>query len=202
MLAVLHAMIVYQALGLFSESTKQTRDGELHQPFLLKVCVSDLLPTYFASATTAFRRLTLNINRQQMVRKVAQKYRKDLVHDPTSPTTPGWRQWSFTETLRRTIFLAHAINVLSARLEKQDPFFYEALDSDLVLDMPLPAPAALWEAATEGHWLSARASVPWTPRTGRMLQGDKTGATEEDDTFTRIIIESLVDDDLPDTRGF
>lgn len=37
MLAVLHAMIVYQTLGLFSESAEQTRDGELHQPFLLKV---------------------------------------------------------------------------------------------------------------------------------------------------------------------
>lgn len=36
---MLHAMIVYQALGLFSESAKQVRDGELHQPFLLKVCV-------------------------------------------------------------------------------------------------------------------------------------------------------------------
>lgn len=140
--------------------------------------------------------------RPQMVRKVAQKYRKDLVHDPTSPAPLGWRQWSFTETLRRTIFLAHAINVLSARLAKQDPFFYEALDGDLVLDMPLPAPAALWDAATEGQWLSVRANLPWIPRTGRMVQGDKVGATEGDDTFTRIVIETLVEDGLPDTRGF
>lgn len=139
-----------------------------------------------------------------MVRKVAQKYRKDLLtHDPTGPAPPGWRQWCFTETLRRTIFLAHAINVLSARLHKQDPFFYEALDGDLVLDMPLPAPAALWEATFEGQWLSVQAGAPWIPRTGRVVLREKTaGVTKDNDIFTRIIVATLDVDKLPDTRGF
>lgn len=137
-----------------------------------------------------------------MARKVAQKYRKDLIHDPTGPAAPGWRQWCFTETLRRTIFLAYAINVLSARLHKQDPFFYEALDGDLVLDMPLPAPAALWEATSEAQWLSVQAGAPWIPRTGRVVLREKTAATKHDDIFTRTIIATLDVDGLPDTRGF
>jgi hypothetical protein len=41
-LAALHAMIVYQVLGFFSDSPEQNRSGELHQPFLLKV--STLFP--------------------------------------------------------------------------------------------------------------------------------------------------------------
>lgn len=92
--------------------------------------------------------------------------------------------------------------MLSARLHKQDPFFYEALDGDLVLDMPLPTPAVLWEATSEAQWLSVQAGAPWIPSTGRVVLRETTGATKDNDIFTKIIIATLDVDGLPDTREF
>ncbi|KAF2124336.1 hypothetical protein P153DRAFT_435105 [Dothidotthia symphoricarpi CBS 119687] len=100
-------------LALFGDSKGQIRSGELHLPYLLK-----------------------------MVRKVAQRYQQDLVNPSADSASYNWKRWIFVETLRRTVFLVHAMNVLSARLKRQNPFFHEALDDDLILDMPLPAPAS------------------------------------------------------------
>lgn len=64
----------------------------------------------------------------------------------------AWQQWYLTETIRRTIFLANAINTLSCRTSKQNPHFYEPLDDMLLTELPLPALDALWKACTALEW--------------------------------------------------
>ncbi len=59
-----------------------------------------------------------------------------------------------TETARRTIFLVHIVNFFCNRhLEsrKQSPY-YEPLDDDLIMNMPLPCSHSLWSARTEDEW--------------------------------------------------
>lgn len=59
------------------------------------------------------------------------------------------------ETSRRTIFLANLVNFLSNRdhkTGKQSPW-YEPLDNELILSMPLPCSHALWNARAGNDWL-------------------------------------------------
>ena len=131
-----------------------------------------------------------------MIRKFAQRHRQDLVDDSANSTPFDWTRWTFVETLRRTIFFVQIINVVSTRLQKQDPFFYEALDDDLILEMPLPAAAPLWEANQEQQWLSVRSKQPRKHLTGRMVRQDCTSIPNDADTFTMMVIGSLALDDL------
>lgn len=75
----------------------------------------------------------------------------------------AWRKWFVVETLRRTIFLVHIINVLSCRTEKQDPYYYEDLDNEFVLSLPVPASDVLWKASTAEEWRIActEGLYPW-----------------------------------------
>lgn len=142
--------------------------------------------------------LAIRVTRHvQMVRVVAQKFRGDLLENPADFVQSGWKHWTFIETLRRTVFLIHVINVTSARLAKQDRFFYEGVDDNLVLDMSLPAASPLWEASGEQEWHSAHGQLPPTAMTGRLLQRDNSGLPEDLDTFTRMIIHTL--DGVPPT---
>jgi hypothetical protein len=65
-----------------------------------------------------------------------------------------FQQWTTTETARRTIFLANIVHFLS----NHDPEtgetspYYEPLDDELILDMPLPCARTLWAARTEQEW--------------------------------------------------
>lgn len=136
-----------------------------------------------------------------MCRKVARKYRRDLVRDAGNTAPSAWRYWCLIETLRRTFFLVHAINVLAMRLRKQDAYFYEPLDDDLVLDMPLPSPAPLWEASLEEEW-RARGSLTWRPTTGRMMQQEHMTLPAGTDAFTRTIVATLFDKGPPETGDF
>ena len=136
-----------------------------------------------------------------MARKVAQLHRKDLINCSADPPS-GWRPWAIIETLRRTLFLVHVINLVSARLQKQNPYFYEALDDDLILDMPLPAPAPLWEATREGQWVFTKTASARAPTTGRMVQTARSGVPEDTDNFTRMIIATLPHAEMSSTPAF
>jgi hypothetical protein len=130
-----------------------------------------------------------------MIRKFAQRHRQDLINDFANPVPTEWTHWSFIETLRRTIFLVQVINVMSTRLQKQDVFFYETLDDDLILDMPLPAAAPLWEASGEQQWLFLRSKQPQKRMTGRMVRQDYTIIPSDADCFTMMVIACLLLDD-------
>lgn len=72
-----------------------------------------------------------------------------------------WEPWALGETIRRTILLVNTINCLSCRVGRQDPYLYEPLDDNLVSNLPLPAPTALWRAKSATEW-----------ETQKLLMGD------------------------------
>ncbi|KAF5713059.1 hypothetical protein FGLOB1_4192 [Fusarium globosum] len=130
MLAVVHAMCIYQILGFFvSVNPEQTRAAESQQMFFLK-----------------------------MTRRLAKQY----LH--TSTVEDGgesnWRKWLMDETIRRTVFLVNAINTLSCRVQKQDPNYFEPLDNDLIHNLTLPAPEAIWKASSAEEWSLAKSQLP------------------------------------------
>src|ERR1051326_3163212 len=76
-----------------------------------------------------------------------------------SSNESSWRRWILAETVRRTLFLTNIINTLSCRTTKQNPYFYETLDDNLILDMPLPAPDSLWKAKSADEWALAKRTL-------------------------------------------
>jgi hypothetical protein len=76
---------------------------------------------------------------------------------PSSTLTISWFRWKIAETARRTIFLANIINLLISHNHttgQQHPY-YEPLDDDMILNMPLPCSHAAWTARSEEEWRTA-----------------------------------------------
>ncbi|KAL5590227.1 hypothetical protein FOBRF1_013784 [Fusarium oxysporum] len=130
MLAVVHAMCIYQILGFFvSINPEQTRAAESQQMFFLK-----------------------------MTRRLAKQYlQTSTVKDGEES---NWRKWLMDETIRRTVFLVNAINTLSCRIQKQDPNYFEPLDNDLIHNLTLPAPEVVWKASSAEEWTLAKSQLP------------------------------------------
>ncbi|KAL4878149.1 hypothetical protein BJY04DRAFT_221504 [Aspergillus karnatakaensis] len=144
-LAAVHAVCVYQILGLFGDSflpaaIKPTtgmedvleqrrrdceRQAELHSSFILK-----------------------------MARRLYKHYRPSLLtpHDAEL----NWERWKFAESIRRNIFLASMINILGARAGELNSTYFEPLDDEAILTLPLPAPECMWRACSLREWLDAR----------------------------------------------
>ncbi|KAF4473240.1 hypothetical protein FAGAP_13331, partial [Fusarium agapanthi] len=130
MLAVVHAMCIYQIMGFFvSVNPEQTHAAESQQMFFLK-----------------------------MTRRLAKQYlQASTVEDGEES---NWRKWLMDETIRRTVFLVNAINTLSCRVQKQDPNYFEPLDNDLIHNLTLPAPEAIWKASSAEEWSRAKSQLP------------------------------------------
>lgn len=93
----------------------------------------------------------------KMTRSLITSYLQDSVTDPISPARPKprkWEQWAVEETTRRTIFLANIIYYLGhCNPQSSSPSpYYEPLNDDFILNMPLPCSHALWTARTEMEW--------------------------------------------------
>lgn len=130
----LHAMLVYSILELRAslaegnDSWKQKSYSKgLKAPFLVK-----MTRDFIQSHTLPGGNLTAQ------------------AHIPIQ----SFQQWTTTETARRTVFLANIVHFLS----NHDPEtgetspFYEPLDDELVLNMPLPSANTVWAARTEHEW--------------------------------------------------
>lgn len=101
------------------------------------------------------------INTPQMTRTYIEPYLQirscdmdafsDRQSSPCSPHTTTWGRWRTTETTRRTVFIVNMINFLN----NYDPTtrctspYYEPLNDDLILNMPLPCSQAVWLAYEE-----------------------------------------------------
>lgn len=84
----------------------------------------------------------------------------DPSSSPCSAATSQWARWRITETARRTIFFTNIVNFysnLDHKTGKLSPY-YEALNDDLILNMPLPCNHAAWLARDEKSWSFAMRS--------------------------------------------
>ncbi|KAL4779647.1 hypothetical protein BJX76DRAFT_351610 [Aspergillus varians] len=144
-LAAVHAVCIYQILGLFGDNfipaaIKQTRNmkemldqrrvdcgrqAELHSSFVLK-----------------------------MARRLYKHYRDAI--ETSHDDELNWERWKFSESLRRNIFFANIINTLGARAGKLNSAYFEPLDDEMVLKLSLPAPECMWRACSLREWLEAR----------------------------------------------
>ncbi|KAJ5372691.1 C6 finger domain protein [Penicillium concentricum] len=156
-LAALHAVCVYQILGLFggpsvdsprsghSTPFKDRREGrredagkaaELHGSFLLK-----------------------------MTRRLCKLHQKALGQNEA-----GWSEWKFAESLRRNVFFVHIVNILAAEARKLHRDYFEPLNDGINLQMPLPAPEYMWRVCSDAEWQVAREYARTTSPTPGTLQ--------------------------------
>ncbi|KAF3388538.1 hypothetical protein F1880_004518 [Penicillium rolfsii] len=130
----LHAMLVYSILELRTSLT-EGNDG-----WKQKSCSRGLKAPFLVRMTRDFIR-SHNFPEGTLT---AQAY------------TPGqaFQQWATTETARRTIFLANIVHFLGNHdPETGEPSpYYEPVDDQLILKMPLPYATTMWAAQTEQEW--------------------------------------------------
>lgn len=132
----LHAMLVYSILELrASNSSSADNDWKqksysqgLKAPFLAKMAKS-------------------------LIRSHRQDQKTDLMSVSRS-NSQNLEHWAVAETTRRTIFLANIVHYFGHyNLETGSPsLYYEPLDDELILNMPLPCSHVLWTARTEMDW--------------------------------------------------
>lgn len=63
-----------------------------------------------------------------------------------------WGKWQLAETLRRTVHLVNVINILCCHRHTLSARYFEPLDDDLVLNLPLPSTDSLWGICTIESW--------------------------------------------------
>ncbi|KAF1946382.1 hypothetical protein EJ02DRAFT_450483, partial [Clathrospora elynae] len=139
----LHAMLLYEVLELREslhdelEIWKQKpRVKGLPSPFLLK------MTQCYARSYSAIRNPDVEVF-------------SDPNSAPTSAVASSWNRWMITETARRTVFFANIVNFYTNHNHNtgQQLAYYESLDDDLVLNMPLPCSEAAWTARDESSWI-------------------------------------------------
>ncbi|KAI9819113.1 MAG: hypothetical protein M1827_007269 [Pycnora praestabilis] len=138
-LAALHAMCIYQIIGLldarsFTEKEGKIRKAELHHAYLLK-----------------------------MTRRMCQEHLKG--NKSAEAEEIDWKTWLIAETLRRTVFLVNIINTLAYRSHALNQNYYEPLDDDLIHSLALPAPDVLWNACSQEEWEAAKEALGQESRT-------------------------------------
>jgi len=88
-----------------------------------------------------------------------------------SVTNPDWLTWLVAETVRRTLFLVHVINILTSLDENARPsYYFEQLDDVHIRKMQLPAPDELWEARSTQEWEEKWERLGWTNLGGETLE--------------------------------
>lgn len=65
---------------------------------------------------------------------------------------PSFLQWGFEETMKRTLFASYSLLVLQRFRESSTEIQSQLAGIDIILDIPLPAPASEFEAASELEW--------------------------------------------------
>ena len=114
-----------------------------------------------------------------------------------------WEPWALGETIRRTVLLVNSINCLSCRVGRQDPYLYEPLDENLVSNLPLPAPTALWRANSATEWETQRllmvgpdfeaSQMTLGETLASLLQASRANSLSWDglDQYTRLVLGTL-----------
>ncbi|KAH8799695.1 C6 zinc finger domain protein [Xylogone sp. PMI_703] len=141
----LHAMLIYEDLELRDIVRDELKKWKLNphvqglrSPFLLKMI------QYYSRGYPELQNPDINIF----------SCPNSVLN---SPATSAWSRWCKTETARRMIFLANMINFYSNRnfSEGKQSSYYEPLNDELILNMPLPCSQDAWLARNEKDWKSA-----------------------------------------------
>ncbi|KAL4736083.1 hypothetical protein BDV11DRAFT_211576 [Aspergillus similis] len=166
-LAAVHAVCIYQVLGLFGgnflpAAIKQSRDMK-----------EGLEKQKEESAREAELHSSFLL---KMTRRLYAHYRTAL--ETTHDAETNWERWKFAESLRRNIFFANIINIVGARAGKLNSAYFEPLDDEVVLSLPLPAPESMWRSCSLSEWLEARECAlrmaPESASTSTGPEGQKT----------------------------
>ncbi|PVH91552.1 hypothetical protein DM02DRAFT_636054 [Periconia macrospinosa] len=173
----LHAMLLYEVLEL-RESLADELEAWKHRskvkglrsPFLLKMtqCYARSYPQISNPDITVF---------------------SNPDSAPTSTISSPWARWKITETARRTVFLANIVNFYinhNNATGKQLPY-YEPLDDDLILGMPLPCSHAAWIARDESEWVTAMQTPPPLPALHHVSKNSPEWDTIPDVTLKTIL---------------
>ncbi|EAW13263.1 Zn(II)2Cys6 transcription factor domain-containing protein [Aspergillus clavatus NRRL 1] len=176
-LAALHAVCIYQILGLFGD-TFPPAALEPHSP----------KEAHERQREESEKAAELHISFLLKMARHLYKLHQDTLLLPHEQET-DWNRWKLSESLRRNIFLVHMINILSARAHKLNEAYFEPLGDAMVLQLPLPAPECMWRACSEEEWLLAREHslqpfltmeaekkpLPLGLTVSRLLEIDRTG---------------------------
>ncbi|WEW56953.1 hypothetical protein PRK78_002412 [Emydomyces testavorans] len=170
-LAALHAVNIYQILGLFDNPSVVPNNGdrwreksgpgaEWHSSFLLK-----------------------------MTRRLCSMHQYAFRPDKET----DWSRWRFAESLRRNVFLVNLINVLAAKSHKFHHDYFEPLDDAMILQMPLPATEQMWRACSERQWVACQEDarqLSSAPTLQKLLELDSSGNLDVSTLppLTRIIL--------------
>lgn len=113
------------------------------------------------------------INTRQMTRSYIEPYLQirscdmdtfsDRKSSPCSPQTTTWGRWRTTETTRRTVFIVNMVNFLNSYnpTTRSTSPYYEPLNDDLILNMPLPCSQTVWLAYEEERCRLAMKNQPF-----------------------------------------
>ncbi|KAF2638893.1 hypothetical protein P280DRAFT_64867 [Massarina eburnea CBS 473.64] len=155
-LAALHAVCMYQILGLFgAPSVDSPRSGQ-NTPYKDG---NDLHREDSGKAAELYGSFLL-----KMTRRFCKLHPKAL-----GQNEGGWVEWKFAESLRRNVFLVHSVNILAAKARKLHHDYFEPLDDATILQMPLPAPESMWRACSDAEWRVAREYArPTSPTPGTL----------------------------------
>lgn len=131
----LHAMMVYEILGLkvASSSAKAPWKFSLHRKGAQASFLVKMTRDFIRSHT---------------------KNSESIIFWASDFDVQSRESWSVLETARRTVFLANIVNFLTSIEPDTGKMFpyYEPLDDELILDMPLPCSHALWDTRIEEDW--------------------------------------------------
>ncbi|KAF2854605.1 hypothetical protein T440DRAFT_504873 [Plenodomus tracheiphilus IPT5] len=146
----LHAMLLYEVLELresLGDELETWKHGPrvkgLRSPFLLK------MTHCYARSYPAIRNPDIDVF-------------SDPGSAPTSTIASSWARWRITETARRTVFFANTLNfyINHNHVTGEQLPYYEPLDDDLILNMPLPCSEAAWNARDEPSWMMSMQTNP------------------------------------------
>ncbi|KAJ5847228.1 hypothetical protein N7455_011185 [Penicillium solitum] len=189
-LAAMHAVCIYQIMGLFGNSFVP---AAVKKPMFSNG--SEERQQEFERSAELYSSFLL-----KMTRRLSSVHSKALqIHHEDEN---DWNQWKFMESLRRNFFFVHIINILESKTQKLNENYFEPLNDNMILRLPLPAPEQMWRACSAEEWMLARAQTlgrpipPKSPGTGGGSTAQTLGNVLQEVHAGKVDIASL----LPLTR--
>ncbi|KAJ5519468.1 hypothetical protein N7453_001890 [Penicillium expansum] len=143
-LAAMHAVCIYQIMGLFGDSFLP---AAVKKPMFSNG--SEERREEFERSAELYSSFLL-----KMTQRLSSVHSKALQIHHKDET--DWNQWKFMESLRRNLFFVHIINIMESKTKKLSENYFEPLNDNMILRLPLPAPERMWRACSTEEWMLAR----------------------------------------------